>query len=53
MPPGRGGFWEAFLTSRTSQGTEADAARVRTLAPTDISLTLWIDADPDPVLQQR
>jgi len=35
------------LESRTSQGTDADAARVRALAAYKDFLTLWKDADPD------
>jgi DNA-binding winged helix-turn-helix (wHTH) protein/Flp pilus assembly protein TadD len=39
------------LQSRTSQGTDADAARVRALAAYKDFLTLWKDADPDiPIL---
>jgi serine/threonine protein kinase/predicted Zn-dependent protease len=41
------------LQSRTSQGAEADAARVRALAAYKDFLTLWKDADPDiPILKQ-
>ncbi|MGA7924693.1 MAG: hypothetical protein WCA20_01720, partial [Candidatus Sulfotelmatobacter sp.] len=41
------------LQSRTSQGADADAARVRTLAAYKDFLTLWKDADPDvPVLKE-
>jgi serine/threonine protein kinase/tetratricopeptide (TPR) repeat protein len=41
------------LQSRTSQGADADAARVRALAAYRDFLTLWKDADPDlPVLKQ-
>ena len=41
------------LQSRSSQGTEADAARVRALAAYKDFLTLWKDADPDvPILKQ-
>jgi tetratricopeptide (TPR) repeat protein len=35
------------LESRTSQGADADAARVRALAAYNDFLTLWKDADPD------
>jgi len=35
------------LEPRTSQGTDADAARVRALAAYKDLLTLWKDADPD------
>jgi eukaryotic-like serine/threonine-protein kinase len=39
------------LEARTSQGADADAARVRALAAYKDFLTLWKDADPDiPVL---
>jgi eukaryotic-like serine/threonine-protein kinase len=41
------------LQARTSQGAEADAARVRALAAYNDFLTLWKGADPDvPVLKQ-
>jgi eukaryotic-like serine/threonine-protein kinase len=41
------------LQARTSQGADADAARVRALADYKDFLTLWKDADPDiPVLKQ-
>jgi eukaryotic-like serine/threonine-protein kinase len=41
------------LQGRTSQGAEADAARVRALAAYKDFLTLWKDADPDiPILKQ-
>jgi len=41
------------LEARTSQGADADAARVRALAAYKDFLTLWKDADPDvPVLKQ-
>ena len=41
------------LESRTSQGADADAARVRGLAAYKDFLTLWKDADPDiPILKQ-
>jgi DNA-binding winged helix-turn-helix (wHTH) protein/tetratricopeptide (TPR) repeat protein len=41
------------LQSRTSQGAQSDAARVRALAAYKDFLTLWKDADPDiPLLKQ-
>jgi tetratricopeptide (TPR) repeat protein len=41
------------LQSRTSQGADAEAARVRALAAYQDFLTLWKDADPDiPILKQ-
>jgi tetratricopeptide (TPR) repeat protein len=41
------------LQSRTSQGADADAARVRALTAYKDFLTLWKDADPDiPILKQ-
>jgi predicted Zn-dependent protease len=41
------------LQSRTSEGAEADAARVRALAAYKDFLTLWKDADPDiPILKE-
>jgi eukaryotic-like serine/threonine-protein kinase len=41
------------LEARTSQGADADAARVRALAAYKDFLSLWKDADPDiPVLKQ-
>jgi len=41
------------LQSRTSQGADADAARVRALAAYKDFLVLWKDADPDvPILKQ-
>ncbi len=41
------------LQSRTSQGADADAARVRALGAYKNFLTLWKDADPDiPTLKQ-
>jgi len=41
------------LQSRSSQGADADAARVRALAAYKDFLTLWKDADPDiPILKQ-
>jgi tetratricopeptide (TPR) repeat protein len=41
------------LQSRTSQGADADAARVRALAAYKDFITLWKNADPDiPILKQ-
>jgi tetratricopeptide (TPR) repeat protein len=41
------------LQLRTSQGADADAARVRALAAYKDFLTLWKDADPDiPILKE-
>ena len=41
------------LQSKTSQGADADAARVRALAAYKDFLTLWRDADPDiPILKE-
>jgi len=41
------------LQSRTSQGADADAARVRALAAYKDFLSLWKDADPDiPILKE-
>jgi len=41
------------LLARTSQGADADAARVRAFAAYKDFLTLWKDADPDiPILKQ-
>jgi serine/threonine protein kinase/tetratricopeptide (TPR) repeat protein len=41
------------LQARTSQGEDADAARVRALAAYKDFLTLWKDADPDiPILKE-
>jgi serine/threonine protein kinase/tetratricopeptide (TPR) repeat protein len=41
------------LQSKTSQGADADAARVRALAAYKDFLTLWKDADPNiPILKQ-
>jgi len=40
------------LESSTSQGADADAARVRALAAYKDFLVLWKDADPDiPILK--
>ncbi len=39
------------LESRTAQGADADAARVRALGAYNDFLTLWKDGDPDiPIL---
>ena len=41
------------LQAKTSQGADADAARVRALVAYKDFLTLWKDADPDiPILKQ-
>ncbi|HZD31400.1 MAG TPA: hypothetical protein VE779_07040, partial [Candidatus Angelobacter sp.] len=41
------------LQAKTSQGADADAARVRALAAYKDFLTLWKDADPDiPIHKQ-
>jgi serine/threonine protein kinase/tetratricopeptide (TPR) repeat protein len=41
------------LQFRTSQGADADAARVRAVAAYENFLTLWKDADPDiPILKE-
>ena len=41
------------LQARSSQGADADAARVRALAAYKDFLTLWKDADPDiPILKE-
>jgi eukaryotic-like serine/threonine-protein kinase len=41
------------LQAKTSQGVDADAARVRALAAYKEFLTLWKDADPDiPILKE-
>jgi hypothetical protein len=41
------------LQSRTSQGADADAARVRALAAYKDFLALWKEADPDiPILKE-
>jgi hypothetical protein len=41
------------LQAKTSQGADADAARVRALAAYKDFLTLWKDADPDiPILKR-
>jgi eukaryotic-like serine/threonine-protein kinase len=48
-----GGARANALQSRTSQGADADAARVRALAAYKDFLTLWRDADSDiPILKQ-
>jgi hypothetical protein len=40
-------------TWQSSQGADADVARVRALAPYKGFLTLWKDADPEiPILKQ-
>jgi hypothetical protein len=42
------------LQAKTSQGADADAARVRALAAYKDFLTLWKDADPDiPILKSQ
>jgi len=41
------------LESRTSQGADADAARVRALAAYKDFLTLWKDADPDVLILKQ
>lgn len=41
------------LQARTSQGADADAARVRTLAAYKDFLALWNDADPDKAVSQE
>jgi hypothetical protein len=41
------------LQSRTSQGADSDAARIRAIAAYKNFLTLWKDADRDiPILKQ-
>jgi hypothetical protein len=41
------------LEAKTSQGADADAARVRALAAYKDFLVLWKDADPDiPILKE-
>jgi eukaryotic-like serine/threonine-protein kinase len=41
------------LQSRTSQGADSDAARIRAIAAYKDFLTLWKDADRDiPILKQ-
>jgi hypothetical protein len=41
------------MESSTSQGVDADAARVRALAAYKDFFTLWKDADPDvPILKE-
>jgi hypothetical protein len=45
----RANAWQA----RSSEGADADAARVRALAAYKDFLALWKDADPDvPILKQ-
>jgi hypothetical protein len=48
----RSGCSANALQPRTSQGADADTARVRALAAYKDFLTLWKDADPDipPIL---
>jgi hypothetical protein len=41
------------LQARTSQGADADAARVRALAAYKDFLTLWKDADPDILILKQ
>ena len=41
------GILIGWLQSRTSQGADTDAARVRALAAYKDFFTLWKDADPD------
>jgi eukaryotic-like serine/threonine-protein kinase len=41
------------LQSRTSQGADADAARIRALAAYKDFLTLWKDADPDVSILEK
>ena len=50
-------IWEwrgqMLCKTKTSQGADADAARVRALAAYKGFLTLWKDADPDiPILKE-
>jgi len=41
------------LQAKTSQGADADAARVRSLAAYKDFLALWSNADPDiPILKE-
>ena len=45
--------WVAYPRNSQTQGTDADAARVRALAAYKDFLTLWKDADPDiPILKE-
>ena len=47
------GSCECVASRETTQGADADAARVRALAAYKDFLTLWKDADPDiPILKQ-
>jgi len=51
----RAGGWFVLVdcAGETSQGADADAARVRALAAYKDFLTRWKDADPDiPILKQ-
>jgi hypothetical protein len=41
------------LQARTSQGADADAARVRALVAHQDFLTLWKDADPDILILKQ
>src|SRR6202044_40830 len=41
------------LQAKTSQGADADAARVRALAAYKYFLTLWKDADPDILILKQ
>ncbi len=55
--PERWRVWEWLVPTRlqakTSQGADADAARVRALAAYKDFLALWKDADPDiPILKE-
>jgi len=45
--------WANALEVKTSQGADADAARVRALAAYKHFLTVWKDADPDvPIVKE-